>query len=265
MSGLLTSSTLKAMDKFFSFLWILVVLWVLLTRDPAIYLGQFISPIYMSRQMWGGPCGRTLWADPVGGPCWRTLWADPVGGPCGRTLWADPVGRPCGRILWADPVGGPVGGPHGRTPWVDPMGRPCRWTPWADPVGTPWADPVGGPRGQTLLESRGWTLWADSVGPPMGSNLKISSKTHVIHLKKNLRTCRLQIQYEEVWILKKNNFYQFLDCLQPVVSEEKIFPMFQNFWFFLKNGLIRTYRIMEDTLSWNTQWYMVLWKYFFKY
>ena len=39
------------MNKSFSFQGILVDPWVLLTKDPAIYLVQFESPIYLSRQL----------------------------------------------------------------------------------------------------------------------------------------------------------------------------------------------------------------------
>ena len=43
--------------------------------------------------------------------------------------------------------------------------------------------------------------------------MKILTKTHVIYLKRKLRTCRIQIQVEKVWFvtkkLEKNNFQNF--------------------------------------------------------
>ena len=45
------------MVKSFSFQWILDLLLVLLTRNPAVYLGQFVSPIYLSRQLCLGKKG----------------------------------------------------------------------------------------------------------------------------------------------------------------------------------------------------------------
>ena len=44
--------TQKAMFKFFTFQWILVYFCVLLTRDIAIYLEQFIGPTHIYRQLW---------------------------------------------------------------------------------------------------------------------------------------------------------------------------------------------------------------------
>ena len=49
----------KAIDKSFSFQWILVSFKVLLTRVPAIYLEQFIGPTNSSRQVcckYNWPC-----------------------------------------------------------------------------------------------------------------------------------------------------------------------------------------------------------------
>ena len=42
----------KAIDKSFSFQWILVRFKVLLTRLPSIYLEQFICPTNSSKQLW---------------------------------------------------------------------------------------------------------------------------------------------------------------------------------------------------------------------
>ena len=66
-------------------------------------------------------------------------------------------------------------------------------------------------------------------------NLKIFTKTHVIYLKRKLRTCKMQIQVEKVWFVTKKmekfNFEFFFSKGGPfdVKTVKNIFSIFQKF------------------------------------
>ena len=74
--------------------------------------------------------------------------------------------------------------------------------------------------------------------------MKIFTKTHVIYIKRKLRTCRIEIQIEKVQFiakkLEKKNFKIFFSKGGPfdVGTNEKNFCDFSNFQkIFLKSGL----------------------------
>ena len=87
--------------------------------------------------------------------------------------------------------------------------------------------------------------------------MKILRKTDVIHLKRKLRTCRIQIQVEIVWIFGKYTknliFSIFFQRGDPLVSKRsKCFffnvSKFHNFFF--QNSFTGTKQILKQTKSW---------------
>ena len=60
------------------------------------------------------------------------------------------------------------------------------------------------------VRGRGKNLVIDRNSIVKNEKLKILTKTHVIYLKRKLRTCKMQIQVEKVWFvtkkMEKNNF-----------------------------------------------------------
>ena len=59
-------------------------------------------------------------------------------------------------------------------------------------------------------------------------NLKFFCKTYVIYIKKKLRTCRIQIQDENVPFMKKTCLKSFSNFLQRCRRKKK-FPSLENF------------------------------------
>ena len=84
------------------------------------------------------------------------------------------------------------------------------------------------------VRGRGKNLVIDRNSIVKNENLKIFTKTHVIYLKRKLRTCKMQIQVEKVWFVtkkmeknsrnskkhffSKNHTFSFWICIVHVLS-----------------------------------------------
>ena len=108
------------------------------------------------------------------------------------------------------------------------------------------------------VRGRGKNLVIDRNSIVKNENLKIFTKTHVIYLKRKLRTCKMQIQVEKVWFVTKKmekiNFEKKISKGGPfeVGTVEKKNFRFSNFQnFFLKNGFNGTWQMLIETKSWN--------------
>ena len=94
------------------------------------------------------------------------------------------------------------------------------------------------------MRGHGKNLVIDRNSIVKNENLKIFTKTHVIYLKRKLRTCKMQIQVEKVWFvtkkMEKNNFekkkFQRGDPLMSERSKKK-FPFFKISKFFFEKWL----------------------------
>ena len=89
------------------------------------------------------------------------------------------------------------------------------------------------------VRGRGKNLVIDRNSIVKNENLKIFTKTHVIYLKRKLRTCKMQIQVEKVWFvtkkMEKKNWKKKFQRGDPLKSErlKKKIPFFKfsNFFF----------------------------------
>ena len=88
------------------------------------------------------------------------------------------------------------------------------------------------------VRGRGKNLIIDRNSIVKIENLKNFTKTHVIYLKRKLRTCKMQIQVEKVWFvtkkMEKNNFEKKISKGGPfeVGTVEKKISVFQIFKIF---------------------------------
>ena len=108
------------------------------------------------------------------------------------------------------------------------------------------------------VRGRGKNLVIDRNSIVKNENLKILTKTHVIYLKRKLRTCKMQIQVEKVWFVtkkmekinfEKKNFKGGTLWSRNGWKKKFRFSNFQN--IFLKNGFNGTWQILIETKSWN--------------
>ena len=114
------------------------------------------------------------------------------------------------------------------------------------------------------VRGRGKNLVIDRNSIVKNENLKILTKTHVIYIKRKLRTCKMQIQVEKVWFVTKKmekfNFEKKISKGGPfdVGTVEKFFICFSKFQnFFLKNGFNGTWQMVRETNSWNLSSFQV--------
>ena len=108
------------------------------------------------------------------------------------------------------------------------------------------------------VRGRGKNLVIDRNSIVKNENFEIFTKTHVIYIKRKLRTCKMQIQVEKVWFVtkkmekinfeKKNFKGGTLWCRN---GRKKFFPFFKISKFFLKNGFNGTWQMLIETKSWN--------------
>ena len=91
----------------------------------------------------------------------------------------------------------------------------------------------------------------------MNEKIKILRKTDIIHLKRKLRTCRIQIQVETVWFFGKETknfiFLIFFPKGGPfgVETVKMVFFNFSKFHnFFSQNSFTGTKQILKQTKSW---------------
>ena len=109
------------------------------------------------------------------------------------------------------------------------------------------------------VRGRGKNMNIDKNSIVKNENLKIFTKTHVIYLKRKLRTCRMQIQVEKVWFVTKKmekiNFEKKKKIKwSPLWSQngrKKNFHFSNLQKFFLKNGFNGTWQMLIETKSWN--------------
>ena len=108
------------------------------------------------------------------------------------------------------------------------------------------------------VRGRGKNLVIDRNSIVKNENFEIFTKTHVIYIKRKLRTCKMQIQVEKVWFVTKKmekiNFEKKISKGGPfeVGTVEKKNFRFSNFQnFFLKNGFNGTWQMLIETKSWN--------------
>ena len=109
------------------------------------------------------------------------------------------------------------------------------------------------------VRGRGKNLVIDRNSIVKNENFEIFTKTHVIYIKRKLRTCKMQIQVEKVWSVTKKlekisfekKIFKGGDPLKSERSKKKI-SVFQIFKiFFLKNGFNGTWQMLIETKSWN--------------
>ena len=84
------------------------------------------------------------------------------------------------------------------------------------------------------VKGHGKNLVIDRNSIVKNVNLKILTKTHVIYLKRKLRTCKMQIHVEKVWFvakkMEKNNF-------QKKIFKIEFFSFFSNKSYFFNLNL----------------------------
>ena len=108
-----------------------------------------------------------------------------------------------------------------------------------------WSLPVHTYQKQTFLmiilamRGQGKNLVIDRNSIVKKRKFEILTKTHVIYIKRKLRTCKIQIQVEKVWFvtkkLEKNNFQKFFfkgGTLWCRNNQKIFFLIFQNFKIF---------------------------------
>ena len=105
------------------------------------------------------------------------------------------------------------------------------------------------------VRGRGKNLVIDRNSIVKNENLKIFTKTHVIYLKRKLRTCKMQIQVEKVWFVTKKmerfNFEKFQRPFDVGTVQNIFLPFIKISKFFLKNGFNGTCKMLKGTKSWN--------------
>ena len=108
------------------------------------------------------------------------------------------------------------------------------------------------------VRGRGKNLVIDRNSIVKNENFEIFTKTHVIYIKRKLRTCKMQIQVEKVWFVtkkmekinfEKKNFKGGTLWSRNGRKKNFRFSKFQN--FFLKNGFNGTWQMLIETKSWN--------------
>ena len=127
-----------------------------------------------------------------------------------------------------------------------------------------WSLPVHTYQKQTFLmiilamRGQGKNLVIDRNSIVKKRKFEILTKTHVIYIKRKLRTCKIQIQVEKVWFvtkkLEKNNFQNFFfkgGTLWCRNGWKTFFWFFKFSKFFLKNGLNGMWQMLRQTKSWN--------------
>ena len=85
------------------------------------------------------------------------------------------------------------------------------------------------------VRGRGKNLVIDRNSIVKNKNLKIFTKTHVIYLKRTLRTCRMQIQVEKAWFVTKK-WKKLILKKKPERLKKKI-PFFKFSKFFFEKWL----------------------------
>ena len=94
------------------------------------------------------------------------------------------------------------------------------------------------------VRGRGKNLVIDRNSIVKNENFEIFTKTHVIYIKRKLRTCKMQIQVEKVWFvtkkMEKNNFEKKNfkgGTLWSRNGRKKKFPFFKFSKFFFEKWL----------------------------
>ena len=106
------------------------------------------------------------------------------------------------------------------------------------------------------VRGRGKNLVIDRNSIVKNENFEIFTKTHVIYIKRKLRTCKMQIQVEKVWfVTKKIEKFNFEEKNSKgpfdVGAVKKNFLFFKISKFFSKNGFNGTLEMLIETKSWN--------------
>ena len=103
------------------------------------------------------------------------------------------------------------------------------------------------------VRGRGKNLVIDRNSIVKNENLKILTKTHVIYLKRKLRTCTIKIQPEKVIFLPKKIFFLNFLIFHLMLEDP---PKFLTFNFLevsknkSKNGFSGTCQVLKGTKSW---------------
>ena len=114
------------------------------------------------------------------------------------------------------------------------------------------------------VRGRGKNLVIDRNSIVKNENFEIFTKTHVIYIKRKLRTCKMQIQVEKVWFvtkkMEKNNFEKKNfkgGTLWSRNGRKKKIPFFKFSKFFFEKWLqwdvenVERNKVMKFELIWS--------------